>query len=276
MANRRMISGDVFEDDFFGTLNFLERLLWIGLITSVADDQGRMMDNTVQIKAKVFLFDRVHDSQVETALAKCDAAGKIARYLGSGKLLIQIINWWKYQTPAWASPSKYPAPDGWIDRIKYHATGNKILTSKWDSPGGYIPSYVANYLSNEDSPEHSSEDRPIEERRGEEGEYSAAVHSVFPASLDCQEFREAWSEWETYRKQIKKKLTPISVKRQIAQLEKYAPPIAAAMLAQSITHGWTGIFELKEHGNSNGNGHKGNSPPEDTYFNPATGTYIRA
>jgi len=41
MGNRRMISADIFEDEFTGQLNYFERLLWIGLFATVADDQGR-------------------------------------------------------------------------------------------------------------------------------------------------------------------------------------------------------------------------------------------
>lgn len=151
MANRRMISSDLFEDDFITTLSYFERLLWIGLITSVADDQGRMMDNPALIRARVFLLDSVQDSEVETALQKLSGARKIDRYVSGNKHLIQIVNWWKYQTPAWASASKYPAPDKWTDRAKYHTTGNKIVISNWDKTGGYVAGYVAGL------------DRPIEE-----------------------------------------------------------------------------------------------------------------
>jgi len=143
MANRRMIAGDLFEDEFIGSLNFLERLLWIGIITTVADDQGRMIDNPALIRSKVFLFDKVMDCDIESTLRKINAANKIARYVVGNKSLIQIVNWWKYQTPAWASPSKYPAPEGWTDRAKYHAAGNKIITVNWDKIGGYVANYVA-------------------------------------------------------------------------------------------------------------------------------------
>jgi DnaD/phage-associated family protein len=143
MANRRMIAGDMFEDDFIGELNYFERLLWIGLITSVADDQGRMMDNPALIRSRVFLFDpSVQDSEVERALNKINVHGKIVRYVSGNKALIQITKWWKYQTPSWASPSKYPSPTGWTDRAKYHSTGNKVITLNWDNVGGYVANCI--------------------------------------------------------------------------------------------------------------------------------------
>jgi DnaD/phage-associated family protein len=137
-----MIAGDIFIDDFIGSLSHFERLLWIGIITSVADDQGRMMDNPALIRSVVFLYDTIQDSEVEKAIQKIAATGKIVRYVAGNKHLIQIVNWWKYQTPSWASPSKYPAPDKWTDRVKCHTTGNKVSSSNWDKVGGYIADYI--------------------------------------------------------------------------------------------------------------------------------------
>jgi hypothetical protein len=159
-----MIASDIFEDEFIGDLNYFERLLWIGIITSVADDQGRLMDNPALIRSKVFLFDTVKDSEVETALNKIYLAGKIARYVDGNKSLIQIVNWWKYQTPSWASQSKYKPPKGWTDRAKYHGTGNKIVTVNWDKDGGYVAGYVAPNVADYPTPL----DRPIEEKSREE------------------------------------------------------------------------------------------------------------
>ena len=155
MANRRMIAGDFFEDEFVGQLDHFERLLWIGLIVAVADDQGRLFDSPALIRAKVFLFDNITDDQVEEALNKLWRANKIIRYEKGGKKLIQIMKWWIYQTPSWASASKYPAPDNWVDREKYHAPGNKVVTNNWDKDGGLH------------SPLYSAEDSAIDDVKGD-------------------------------------------------------------------------------------------------------------
>lgn len=184
MANRRMIASDIFEDDFIGSLSYFERLLWIGLITSVADDQGRMMDNPALIRSNVFLYDKVEDSQVENTISRFSVACKIARYVAGDKHLLQIVNWWKYQTPSWASPSKYPPPTNWVDRYKYHTTGNKVIVCNWDNVGGYVGGYVVPL------------DRPIEERRGEDGEVKGEVevkelpprpniYSIYEQEIGC-------------------------------------------------------------------------------------------
>ena len=142
MANRRMIYQDFFEDDYFGMADPLIRLTWIGLITAVADDQGRILDNSSLIKARVFVYDRtINEVMIDNWLNKLNNDGKILRYQVEGKRLIQIVNWWSYQTPAWANYSKYPSPDGWVDRVRCHVSGNRqggeVETMNWDKQGGF-------------------------------------------------------------------------------------------------------------------------------------------
>lgn len=149
MANSRLIHSDLFEDDFVGSLSFFERLLWIGLFGAVADDQGRFLDHPALVRVKVFLYDaNVTDDMVEKALDKLVTAGKIIRYSAGGKRLCQIANWWKYQKPSWASESRYPAPEGWQDRVKMHVAGGKIITTGWDTQGGFreIPSGIGSEI----------------------------------------------------------------------------------------------------------------------------------
>lgn len=144
MANKRMITGDLFEDDICSE-DFFTRLLWIGLIVAAADDQGRLIDNPAIMKARIFPFDNeISDDQINNSLIKIGKS--ILRYSSGGKKLIQIVNWWKYQTPSWAAESKYPAPEGWTDKVKVHIAGNKIRTFNWDKDGGFIDSTLHSSL----------------------------------------------------------------------------------------------------------------------------------
>lgn len=61
---------------------------------------------------------------------------------------------------------------------------------------------------------------------------------------------EVWDEWETYRSEIKKKLTKTTVARQLKFLEDHKAD-HAQIIANSIGNGWTGLFEIKK-----GNGKK--------------------
>ncbi len=56
----------------------------------------------------------------------------------------------------------------------------------------------------------------------------------------------SWNEWENHRKEIKKKLTPSTAKKQIQFLGGRGETEIIAIINQSITNGWTGLFELKQ------------------------------
>lgn len=150
MANKRMINGDTWEDEFFTTLSIFDRLLWIGCITKLADDQGRFRDNAALIRSNIFPMDDIPVSDIEKAIKLFSTDGRIVRYTKDGKKLIQIVNWWKHQRPRWASASNYPAPEGWTDRYRYHGEGNKILELNWSTSGGYIADSIADSIVCED------------------------------------------------------------------------------------------------------------------------------
>lgn len=140
--SRRMITSETWEDEFFTGLSMFNRLLWIGLITSSADDQGRMQDSAALLRSKIFPLDDVSLADIEAGLSSFCKAHKIERYTVNGKKCIQIIAWWKHQTPRWAGHSILPPPPGWVDRERYHGAENKLITSNWDSVGGYIVGYT--------------------------------------------------------------------------------------------------------------------------------------
>ena len=137
MSNRRMINSDLFSDDIFMELDDVTRLVWIGLIVMSADDQGRLQDNELLIKSQIFPMDNKSPDKIKSSLDILEGHGMIYRYKSGNKKLIQIVNWWKHQTPSWASASAYPPPEGWIDREKYHTIGNKIASTNWDTLGGF-------------------------------------------------------------------------------------------------------------------------------------------
>ncbi len=137
MANKRMISSSTWSDEKFITLNDVTRLVWFGIITN-CDDQGRLQDNPLLIKAQIFPADRKSAALINDSIDCLVANGMVTRYTKDGKALLQINNWWTHQSPAWAAASDYPPPDNWIDRVKIHAKGGTIQSLNWDQPGGYI------------------------------------------------------------------------------------------------------------------------------------------
>ena len=83
----------------------------------------------------------------------------------------------------------------------------------------------------------------------------AAVVVDVPKELDTEAFTAAWSEWKTYRKQIRHPLKPITEKRQLATLAAWGDAKAILSLQTAIEKGWQGFFEPQ--GESR-NGHNGN------------------
>jgi hypothetical protein len=139
----RMIRAEMWEDDFFAFMPVFDKLLWIGLITVCADDQGRLQDHPAMIRSKAFPVDDIELNKISETVNRFVDSGKVVRYIVDGHKCLQIVNWWKHQKPQWAGRSNYPAPDGWVDRERYHTTGNEIVTTNWKSDGGYIANYIA-------------------------------------------------------------------------------------------------------------------------------------
>jgi hypothetical protein len=68
---------------------------------------------------------------------------------------------------------------------------------------------------------------------------------VLPANLDTPDFRKAWDDWKLYQRQSHKKIGPMTAARQLEKLSRAGPVVAIAMIEQSITMNWTGLFEVK-------------------------------
>lgn len=82
---------------------------------------------------------------------------------------------------------------------------------------------------------------------------TAAVVADIPSELDTKRFREAWGEWLAYRKASRKTLAPQTAKGQLKKLASWGERTAVEAIANSITQGWTGLFQPEEkNGRQNG------------------------
>ena len=61
--------------------------------------------------------------------------------------------------------------------------------------------------------------------------------------------KEAWGLWIQYRKEMKKKMTPLTIKQQLKLLEIHKKD-HVGIIKNSIQNGWTGLFPLKNQVNS--------------------------
>lgn len=127
----RNIDDSIWRDEWFAAQDLLGRLLWLGIISRVADDQGRFLDNAELIKSDVFPMDKISADEIDSWITFFCVDGKVVRYVAGGKKLVQIVNWWRYQaSSSWMGKSKYQAPEGWQDFWRFHSTGHKIEVSE--------------------------------------------------------------------------------------------------------------------------------------------------
>ena len=97
------------------------------------------------------------------------------------------------------------------------------------------------------------EERSIEENRGEENKEQAHLFEVNEiAVIENNDWlnQQAWDNWVSYRKEIKKKLTPRSIALQQDLLRKYNKEDQAKIINASIASSWQGLFELKTNNNA--------------------------
>jgi hypothetical protein len=85
-----------------------------------ADHQGRLPGHAKKVKALVIPLVEASTKDVEEQLRRMNEVRLILMYEAAGDRFIQLINWWKFQDRRFAHPSKYPAPEGWTDRLRFH------------------------------------------------------------------------------------------------------------------------------------------------------------
>ena len=70
-----------------------------------------------------------------------------------------------------------------------------------------------------------------------------SINVEFPDSLQTAAFKKAWESWESYRKEIRKSLTPSTSEQQLGLLAGWGEPKAIEAITKSITQGWVGLFD---------------------------------
>jgi hypothetical protein len=78
-----------------------------------------------------------------------------------------------------------------------------------------------------------------------EAEADSETQKDASAPFSSPQFKTAWQEWEQHRREIRKKLTPTTRKRQLEQLGAMSEADAIESIRQSVANGWTGLFEPK-------------------------------
>jgi hypothetical protein len=131
VASKRFIPVDFWDSEKVASWPFFERLFSQGLCAKAADDQGRMKGHPALPRSTVFPYDDIPLEEIVKALTGFQASESILIH-EDGTRYIQILNRWKWQSLPFAWPSRYPAPEGPTDRVKYRK-GNRFIKENWFS-----------------------------------------------------------------------------------------------------------------------------------------------
>ena len=219
-------SDQVAENDFAG------RLLFIGMWL-MADCNGNLEYRPMKIKATIFPLDNVDVKKLTINLEK---SGLIKSYSADGKSYINIPKFLKHQNPHKNERDKGGIfPEYKTNAEEPHCIAQSRIIQNNPDKSGKIQSDPADSLFlNPDSLILNPDSNTPKPPKGDVIE--------IPENLNNQNFLEAWEEWQTHRKEIRKKLTPTTAKAQIKKLATMGAEGAAKAIRFSIEKGWTGIF----------------------------------
>lgn len=111
MARIRSIKPEFWTDEKVCSLARPVRLTFLGIISAMADDEGRLKGDPRLVKAAVYpLDDDVDAATVRSHLEDLASARLIQRYRVNGEDYIQVVNWKKHQRIDKPTASRLPAP----------------------------------------------------------------------------------------------------------------------------------------------------------------------
>ena len=125
---------------------------------------------------------------------------------------------------------------GYLKRCNY----NNTTTGKWVTD--YYLSDLP-YTENTDTVKHRDGKTPMLSNKDLSNKDKRKKRPEAGVDLPKNLTKEVWEEWVIHRKEIKKKLTPSTIKRQMQLLSKEKDP--AAIINKSIQNGWAGLFPEK-------------------------------
>ena len=90
---KRAIDSELWEDEEFGTLPPMAKLLALGIMTHV-DDNGEMSANPKLITSRLFMYDSLNIDGVNLLLESLQSAGMISLFGDSGKRRLVLNRKW--------------------------------------------------------------------------------------------------------------------------------------------------------------------------------------
>ena len=122
MARNRMIKPEFWSDEKVGELNFLERLLFIGM-WNFADDEGLIKAHPMYIKSQIFPYDDIKKKDIKSAIENLNKKELIFLYSNNSQQYAWIIKFRIYQRID--KPQKPINPSPSIQNGKYRKAISK-------------------------------------------------------------------------------------------------------------------------------------------------------
>ena len=141
---RRNIDENMYKDVWFRDLPMDRKLAWFGMISFLADDQGRFLIDTKEMRHVLFGGDiTVSDDTIMNIVNEFAMAGKVIYYAVNKVKICQLKQWWRYQIGAtYMGKSLLPAPENWYDRYSVNGKGKvRSKSPNWGNsnlPCGYF------------------------------------------------------------------------------------------------------------------------------------------
>ena len=133
------------------------------------------------------------------------------------------------------------AEENRLESRKVHQAQKAQLSEKPTHELSEIPTQTIKTFKEEEEEEERNPQTPLKAKT----DVLETFVQANPA-FDTPEFRTAWSDWLTHRKQIRHALKPMTEARQLKDIGKSTPAVAIGRIEQSIRNGWQGLFELRE------------------------------
>ena len=123
MARKRMIDPSFWTDEKIGECKYLERLLFLGLVSN-ADDEGIGRGNPKLLMSLIFPYDDIRISDFKNSLEKLASLNMITFYDVNNQTYYQVNNFLKYQSINRPSPSEFPKFNGELSSFTEYSLNN--------------------------------------------------------------------------------------------------------------------------------------------------------
>lgn len=107
----RPLKSSFWDDDKVCHLSRDARLTLAGIITKMADDEGRFVATPAALGGELYPYDELPPARLRKWLAEIEAEGMVVVYRVNGGTYGALRTWHRHQRPPHPTPSSIPPPD---------------------------------------------------------------------------------------------------------------------------------------------------------------------